>query len=219
MKLRNQVGAGEQIIWEGRKGTKVSILEGIFNPMLIFAAIWLLFDMVFIIASFGSMFMVGERIQGGNILYAGGMVAFFLIHLMPVWLYLFGVLTAGLKAKHTEYLITDKGIYIQSGIFTTTTEMKPFADLSHVTVRQGVFDKMCGTGDVITVCNHVSTTSNGHSHGMNIENITDYERVFNIVKEYQEAIYSDTMYPNDLRPRENHGYNTRYVSGQGTFRQ
>ena len=39
MKLRNQVGAGEQIIWEGRKGTKVSILEGIFNPMLIFAAI------------------------------------------------------------------------------------------------------------------------------------------------------------------------------------
>ena len=54
---------------------------------------------------------------------------------------------------------------------------------------------------------------------MNIENITDYERVFNIVKEYQEAIYSDTMYPNDLRPRENHGYNTRYISGQGTFRQ
>ena len=219
MKLRNQVGAGEQIIWEGRKGTKVSILEGIFNPMLIFAAIWLLFDMVFIIASFCSMFMAGEDFQGGNILYAGGMVAFFLIHLMPVWLYLFGVLTAGLKAKHTEYLITDKGIYIQSGIFTTTTEMKPFADLSHVTVRQGVFDKMCGTGDVITVCNHVSATSNGHSHGMNIENITDYERVFNIVKEYQEAIYSDTMYPNDLRPRENHGYNTRYVSGQGTFRQ
>ena len=92
------------------------------------------------------------------------------------------------------------------------TEMKPFADLSHVTVSQGIFDKMCGTGDVITVCSHVSTTSEGgHSHGMNIDNIKDYESVFRLVKEYQEAIYTDTMYPNDLRPRENHGYNTTYV--------
>lgn len=71
---------------------------------------------------------------------------------------------------------------------------------------------MCGTGDVITVCSHVSTTSEGrHSHGMNIDNIKDYESVFRLVKEYQEAIYTDTMYPNDLRPRENHGYNTTYV--------
>ena len=45
---------------------------------------------------------------------------------------------------------------------------------------------------------------------MNIENIADFEEVFKLIKEYQEAIYSDTMYPNDLRPSENHGYNTKY---------
>ena len=50
-------------------------------------------------------------------------------------------------------------------------------------------------------------------HGTNIENIADYERVFHIIKEYNNSIYSDTMYPNDLRPGENHGYNTKYIPG------
>ena len=28
------------------------------------------------------------------------------------------------------------------------------------------------------------------------------------IKKLQEDVYTDTMYPNDLRPKENHGYNT-----------
>ena len=207
MTLRNQISSNETIIWEGKKDVKVSILEGIFNPLLPFALVWLLVDTGFIIGFMGSFIS-----SGTSAFLTLGTAGFFLVHLMPVWIYLFGVLTAGLKAKNTEYLITDKGIYIQTGGVKTVTEMKPFADLSHVTVSQGIFDKMCGTGDVITVCSHVSTTSErGHSHGMNIDNIKDYERVFLLVKEYQEAIYTDIMYPNDLRPGENHGYNTTYV--------
>jgi len=49
---------------------------------------------------------------------------------------------------------------------------------------------------------------------MNIANIEEYEKVFQLVRELQENIYSDTMYPNDLRPAENHGYNTKYVRNQ-----
>ena len=64
---------------------------------------------------------------------------------------------------------------------------------------------MCGTGDVISTCGH------GHGAGGDIVNIYDYEKVYALVKKLQEDIYSDTMYPNDLRPEENHGYNTRYM--------
>lgn len=64
---------------------------------------------------------------------------------------------------------------------------------------------MCGTGDVISTCAH------GHEAGGDICNIPDYERVFSLVKQLQEDIYSDTMYPNDLRPAENHGYQTKYT--------
>ena len=31
-----------------------------------------------------------------------------------------------------------------------------------------------------------------------------------MVKNLQTDIYADTMYPNDLRPSSNHGYNTNY---------
>lgn len=209
MDLRRQIGSNENVIWEGRKDTRVSVFEAIFNPMLPFALIWLIFDSFFI-----STFLSGMRMgQTGSSAMIGGMAAFFALHLMPVWIYLFGVITSGLKAKHTQYMITDRAIYIQSGIFSTITEMKPFTDLSHVSVRQGFFDKIFKTGDVISECNHISLSSgsSNHGHGMNIENIRDYESVFRLVKEYQEAIYSDTMYPNDLRPDENHGYNTRYI--------
>lgn len=127
---------------------------------------------------------------------------------MPVWIYLGGVITSALKAKNTEYLITDKGIYVQSGIFTRRVDMKPFTDLSHVSIRQGVFDRMCGTGDIISTCGH------GHGAGGDICNITDYEHVFRLVKQLQEDIYSDTMYPNDMRPAENLGYRTQYTREQ-----
>ena len=207
MTLRDEIGVNETIVWQGKKDKRVSVFEAIFNPLLIFALVWFIFDMRFISSflSYGGSFGTEAK----------SMLVFFIIHLAPVWIYIAGVLTAGLKATHTDYLITDRGIYLKSGIFTTTTEMKPFTDLSHVSVRQGIFDKLFRTGDVITTCSHISTTSshseNGHFHGMNIENIADYEKIFRLVKEYQEAIYSDTMYPNDLRPSENHGYRTTYM--------
>ena len=198
MNLRDQISRGEAVLWNGKKSVKVSVLEAIFNPMLPFALIWLAFDAGFIgLSAFGGGF-------GDSMVFI--LVPFFLLHLMPVWLYLGGVITSAIKAKNTEYLITDKGIYIQTGIISKRVEMKPFTDLSHVSLNLGVFDRICHTGDVVSECH-------GHA-GMNIANIEEYEKVFQLVRELQENIYSDTMYPNDLRPSENHGYNTKYVRNQ-----
>ena len=198
MNLRDQISRGEAVLWNGKKSVKVSVLEAIFNPMLPFALIWLAFDAGFIgLSAFGGGF-------GDSMAFI--LVPFFLLHLMPVWLYLGGVITSAMKDKNTEYLITDKGIYIQTGIISKRVEMKPFTDLSHVSLNLGVFDRICHTGDVVSECH-------GHA-GMNIANIEEYEKVYQLVRELQENIYSDTMYPNDLRPAENHGYNTKYVRNQ-----
>ncbi len=197
MRLEDQLSVGEQILWRGKKAVAVSVLESIFNPFLIFALIWLLVDLSFI-GMAGAFMLMGDS-MGLFIL------GFFAIHLMPVWIYLGGVITSAIKAKNTEYMITNKGIYVRSGLFNIRVDMKPFTDLSHVSLSQGIFDRMCGTGDVISTCGH------GHGAGGDIVNIYDYEKVYTLVKKLQEDIYSDTMYPNDLRPEENHGYNTRYM--------
>lgn len=44
MKNMIHVPKGEKVLWQGKPDTKASVLEGIFNPFLGFAIIWLIFD-------------------------------------------------------------------------------------------------------------------------------------------------------------------------------
>ena len=53
-------------------------------------------------------------------------------------------------------------------------------------------------------------TSENQPAIIRIDSITEYDRVYKIVKNLQEDIYTDVMYPNDLRPKSNHGYKTEY---------
>lgn len=206
--LEAMVGRNETILWRGKPNKKCFILESVFNPMLPFALVWALFDLVFI----GGIFLT-DTSMGAMVPF---LLAFFAFHLMPVWMYIGGVVLAVRKYKNTEYIVTDKGIYISGGAFSYTYEMKPFTDLSHINIHRGIFDQWLGVGDVVTVCAHTSSnTGSGHSshssRGMSICDISDYQKVFAMIKELQTDIYSDTMYPNDLRPRENHGYQTEYT--------
>lgn len=172
--------------------------------MLPFALIWALFDSLFI----------GAAIASGSPSAIAMIFVFMLFHLMPVWIYLGGVIFTNRKYKNTSYLITNNGIYISRGLFTYNYEMKPFTDLSHIEIHRGIFDQKLGVGDVVCTCVHGSISSNysnsGHSEGIAICDIPDYVEVFNLIKKLQTAIYSDTMYPNDKRPTINNGYNTKY---------
>lgn len=78
------------------------------------------------------------------------LIPFMLLHLMPVWIYLGGVLLTVKKYKNTYYIVTDSGIYISGGAFTKTYNHKPFAELSHVDLHRGIFDQMFNVGDIIT---------------------------------------------------------------------
>ncbi|MBR2526309.1 PH domain-containing protein, partial [bacterium] len=145
-------------------------------------------------------------------------IIFFMFHLMPVWLYLGGALFVFRKYKHTEYIVTDKGVYISGGVFSYTCNMKPFTELARVNIHRGIIDQFIGVGDVVLTSNNSADLYgsgiriNGipMNIGTTIADIQDYRRVFEIIKKLQEDIYTDTMYPNDLRPEENHGYRTKY---------
>ena len=205
--LELMVGKDENILWRGKPNKKCFLLESIFNPMLPFALIWAIVDFGFIFAAT----FTGMPTEMGIIL-----VPFFLFHLMPVWIYLGGVFLSVKKYQNTEYIVTDKGIYVSGGTFSYTFEMKPFTDLSHINIHRGIFDQWLGVGDVVSVCNHGgynSRESHSHSsHGMTICDIADYREVFALIKQLQTDVYADTQYPNDLRPAENHGYQTQYVN-------
>lgn len=203
---------GERIVWRGKPKFSCFVLETIFNPMLFFAIVWACFD----IFAISTILKTGDMAESGM---GGFLIPFFLFHLMPVWLYLGGVITSVIKYKHTEYIITERGIYISGGIIAVNVQMKPFTDLSHVNIHKGLFDQILGVGDVVMICAHTGydptmgygRRSHSHSHeNFSIVDIEDYQEVFKIIKEMQTDIYSDTMYPNAMRPDTNPGYNTRY---------
>ena len=134
---------------------------------------------------------------------------FMLLHMLPVWIYLFGVLTTFLRLKHNYYLVTDSAVYISKGTFQLRYDVKPFAEMSRVVLHQGVFDRMFGVGDVYITTNQFD--NKGRPMPMVIADISNFMEVYQTVQKLQKDIYSDTMYPNDLRPRTNHGYKTKYT--------
>ena len=211
--LALMVGSNEKILWQGKPNKRGFILEGIFNPLLPFALIWFLFDSIFIAAYISGM-KSALSLSSAALLP----ILFFAIHLMPVWIYLGGALFVFRKYKHTEYIVTDKGVYVSGGLFSYTCNMKPFTELARVNIHRGIIDQLIGVGDVVLTSNNVadfygsSVRVNGRplSIGTTIADIKDYREVFEIIKKLQEDVYTDTMYPNDLRPKENHGYQTKY---------
>lgn len=200
--LAKMVGKDEKILWFSKPDKKCFILESIFNPLLPFAILWLIIDSCFIITA----------IYSGDKNATGFLIPFMAFHLMPVWIYLFGILTITIRYKNAAYIVTSKGIYISSGFISKSQEMKPFTDLSHVNIHRGFFDQILGVGDVVSTCAHESYDSRHRSgvQGFAICDIADYQKVFQMVKELQTDVYSDTMYPNALRPENNPGYNTKY---------
>ena len=197
--LRQMISSNEKVMWEGKPDKKCYIFESIFNPLMPFALIWAIFDFGFIGVSFA------DQEQSGMLLF---LIPFFALHLMPVWIYLGGILMCKKRYNNTYYIVTDKAIYISQGVITKKIQTKPFAEMSHIDLHRGVFDQMFNVGDI--VCTSSQHSMNGTVDIINISSVSNYTEVFNIIKKLQQDIYSDIMYPNDKRPTENHGYNTEY---------
>lgn len=192
--LKNMVGMDETILYEGKPDKKCFIFESIFNPLLPFAIIWAIFDAGFLGMAVGGMQLI--------------LLPFMLFHMMPVWIYLAGVIFLFRKYRNTYYIVTDHAVYVSSGVFSMNLETKTFAELSRVNLHRGIFDQIFHVGDVQLTTNQF--TRKGMPAVMGLNSISDYMRVFQLVKKLQKDIYADTMYPNDLRPEENHGYKTKY---------
>lgn len=193
MKIETYIDNEEEILWKGKPNKAVFIKEQIFSPLLVFALIWLVIDSGILI----TMFSTGEiNMQLAFI------IPFFILHLMPVWIYLFGIIFAFRKWSNTEYLVTDKAIYITGGVFSTNCTRKTFQEVTNISLHQGIIDKRHNVGDIFIIAG-VTTNSNGKvtSNNMNIVDIEDYVRVYKLISKTGNDYFSDTMYPNELRPK------------------
>lgn len=185
---------GESVLWHGKPKKSAFVINKALT-MLPFALLWLGFDSIFIVAFVAS----GEFLQ-----MLWFIIPFFALHLMPVWIWLSNVLTAKKKWENTSYIITDKRIIIQSGFIGLDYQTIYYKDIKNVRLQVGVIDKMLKVGDVYLDCNV------GVSQGL-----LDIENPYEIYPKIQKTIMdiqTDMHYPNNLRPDQNDGYQTKYNS-------
>lgn len=184
---------GETIIWEGKPKKSAYIINRSIK-MLPVALIWILFDGAFI----------GGLVGSGAIKEMWYfIIPFFALHLMPVWIWLGNVITSGQHWKNTAYAVTDRRIIMHSGFVNMEYESLSYKDIVNVKLRIGVIDKMLGVGDL-----YFDSGEDGGYCFLDIENAKElYPKIQKVVMDIQ----TDIAYPNDLRPDENHGYNTKYV--------
>ena len=198
--LSNPLVEGETLIWSAKPKKGAFIINKVLT-MMPFALLWLGFDSAFLIPMIASG-------QITKILFF--VVPFFALHLMPVWIWLGNVITAGQRWKNTKYYVTDKRIILQTGLVDMNYQTIYYKDIKNVNLKIGMIDKLLGVGDIYFDLGTYRTNDGSkiirHSF-LDIENPHEiYPKLQKIVLDIQ----TDIEYPNALRPDENPGYNTKY---------
>ena len=169
----------------------------IFNStlrMLPIAIIWLLFDGFFI----GAMLFNASSMLG-YIWFI--IVPFFAVHLFPVWMWIGGIVRAVAGWKNIEYVFTEKRIILRSGVVGIDFVNIYYSDIKGVNLRVGIIDRMFKVGDIYISAERQS------------EVLWDIPNPYFILQKLQKIVHdikTDIIFPNDLRPKENHGFRTKY---------
>ncbi len=176
------------------KPKKGAYIFNAFMQMLPIALLWLIFDGVFIFA----MVFNADKMPWFIWLIV---VPFFAVHLTPVWIWLGGIIKASAGHKNIEYVFTEKRIIIRKGLVGIDFVNIYYSDIKGVNLRVGIIDRMFKVGDIYISAERQS------------EILFDISNPYFILKKIQGIVVdikTDIVFPNDLRPKENHGFKTKY---------
>ncbi len=187
---------GEQILWRAKPKRNAFILNKVFRMMPI-ALLWLLIDGGVIAG-----FVATGAFTQAPVFFKVFIVCFFAVHLIPVWIWISGIVSAGIAHKNMEYVFTDKRIILKSGVIGVDVNNIYYSDISNVNLRVGLLDKLLHVGDI-----YISGTGKAQV-------LWDIENPYPVTTRLQKIvndIKTDTYFPNELRPDSNEGYRTKYT--------
>ena len=184
----------EQVLLKTKPNKKAFIFSKILF-MLPFALIWIFFDSFMIYMMLAND--IFSQIPTFVIVF---IVIFFLLHLLPFWLWLANTLTAWAQYKNIEYVLTNKRIIVKSGLIVDIKNIY-YSEVESVNVKVGLVDNMFKVGDIY-IKSKLGATA-----------IMDIDRPYIVMNQIQQIvndIKTDMAYPNTLRPKVNEGYDTKY---------
>ena len=130
----------EKILWQGKPQKKAFVLNNVFK-MLPIALVWIVFDVFFIV-------MLATTADGFPTSMIAPICIFFVLHLAPVWIWIYKSVTASKRHKNTDYAFTDKRIIIRKGTIAVDFKSIEYKDVVAVNLRYGVIDRLAKVGDI-----------------------------------------------------------------------
>lgn len=190
------LAAGEAILWRG-KPKRGAFIATKSLTMLPIAVVWLCLDLNILIPALT---------EGEMMLF---LIPFFALHLMPVWIWLGSMISAGRRWKNTAYYVTNRRVILQGGFFAVNETSLFYKDLRNVRVRIGLLDKLFRTGDIV-LDGGGSLNRRDQTNLSAMEDLEQPHEVYNRIQKIILDMQTDMEYPNALRPTENPGYRTDY---------
>ena len=191
--LDSVLTAGEEILWRGKPLRRSFLLSSFFKFFFV-ALLWGLFD-GFAIA------MIVTHIPELPIPLIIFMIVFFLFHLLPLWLWIYNIISAGRRQKLEEYAFTGTRIIIKRGFVGAEIQSIYYSSITSVNLRIGIIEKLCKVGDIYIVADTQRNV---------LEDIQDPYFIYGRLQKIANDIKSDILYPNAKRPGTNPGYKTSY---------
>lgn len=198
--ISNMLMNGEKILWKGKPVKSAYILNSILT-LAPFGIFWLLID----------TFIITTLVASGAFEKMGlFIIVFFALHLFPVWMWISNCLTSFKRWKNTDYVVTDKRILVSSGFIGIDYKNIYYKEIKDVSLKVGIIDRILNVGDIYIQGSNVVMSNQANSKVTILYDISNPYETFKIIQKIILDIQTDMNYPNDLRPKENHGYNTEY---------
>ncbi len=194
LSVEDVLDADEHILLRTKPKKGAYVFNAVFR-MLPIAILWLIFDGFFI---FAMVYNAGN--MPSFIWFI--IVPFFAIHLMPVWIWIGGIIRANAGHKNLEYVFTEKRIILRSGVVGIDYENIYYSDITSVNLRVGLIDRLFKVGDIYITAKGKSAV------------LFDIPNPYFILKKVQKIVLdikTDVLFPNDLRPKTNRGFKTKYT--------
>lgn len=200
--IRDIIANNEKILWEGKPHLFLYVLG---NPFVyLFALFWGAIDL-FMFSTF-NVFRAGFT-SGG--FFSDGVFAginlFFLLHAAPVWYAIFSPIVRLINYSRIEYAITDRRVYLTSGILGRDIANIEYRTINNLIVNVGILENIFKVGTL-----RITNAASENNHPAQMKSIKEPYEVYKLLKQVSLDVTTDQYYPNAYRPKENPGYNTEY---------
>ncbi len=134
----------EYVYWKGR-GNKAAYIFNNSKFIAPFALIWLFIDgtMLFSMLPIGKLM---ESSEGRQML--GFIIPFFIVHLLPVWIWIGSMFKGAKKWEKSAYAITDKQILVKNLATGMNVQCYKYDKIRMVKLNRSFMDNLLGTSDL-----------------------------------------------------------------------